>query len=79
MDAVLETKKIWNAILGLPIDNRRWLSERLIENVAEASESEYISKEEILAGIDSGLKDMVAGRGISADELSKMLHNGYFD
>lgn len=36
-------------------------------------EDEYISKEEILAGIDAGLKDIKAGRVMTMDELYKEL------
>lgn len=38
-------------------------------------EAEYISKEEILAGIDAGLKDMKAGRTRPARELLEELRN----
>lgn len=41
--------------------NKRWLAEKLIEEAereAEAKESEFISKEEVLAGIDAGLREM---------------------
>lgn len=39
---------------SLPKSNRKWLSYKLIEGLHE--EEETISKEEILAGIDRGLK-----------------------
>ena len=42
----------------------------------EEEETEYISKEEILAGIDAGLKDMKAGRTRPAEELLEELRNG---
>lgn len=38
-------------------------------------ENEYISKEEILAGIDAGLKDWKAGKTRPARELLKELRN----
>lgn len=56
--------------LSLDSDNERWLGEKLIK---DAEESEYISKEEILAGIDAGLKDMKAGRTRPIEELLKEL------
>lgn len=37
--------------------------------------TEYITKEEILAGIDAGLKDLKAGRTVSARELLKELRD----
>lgn len=36
-------------------------------------ETEYISKEEVLAGIDAGLKDVLAGRTRPATELLEEL------
>ena len=54
--------------LSLGSDNERWLGEKLIE---DAEDAEYISKEEILAGIDAGLKDMKAGRTRPIEELLK--------
>lgn len=38
-------------------------------------DSEYISKEEVLAGIDAGLKDMKAGRTTPAREFLKELRD----
>lgn len=38
-------------------------------------EVEYITKEELLAGIDAGLKDMVAGRKRPLEELIKELED----
>ena len=61
---------ITNAGLSLDSDNERWLGEKLIK---DAEESEYISKEEILAGIDAGLKDIKAGRTRPIEELLKEL------
>ena len=42
----------------------------------EEEETEYISKEEILAGIDAGLKDMIAGRKQSARDFLKEMRDG---
>lgn len=36
-------------------------------------ETEYITKEEILAGIDAGLKEMKAGRTVSFEDFMKEL------
>lgn len=41
----------------------------------QAEETEYINKEEVLAGIDAGLKDMIAGRTRPATELLKELRH----
>lgn len=47
--------------LSLSAKNKLWLGEKLIEvaqKEIEAEESEFISKEEILAGIDAGLREV---------------------
>ena len=46
-----------------------------IRTKAEEEETEYISKEEILAGIDAGLKD-IAGRKQSARDFLKEMRDG---
>lgn len=38
-------------------------------------ETEYISKEEVLAGIDAGLKDVLAGRTQSFDDFIKEMED----
>lgn len=48
---------------------------RVKAKAASNEETEYISKEEILAGIDAGLKDLKAGRSRPAEELLKELRN----
>ena len=48
---------------------------RLKKMEAEKEEDE-ISKEEILAGIDAGLKDMIAGRKQSARDFLKEMRDG---
>lgn len=46
---------------SLSASNKRWLGEKLLEEArkeVEAEESEFISKEEVLAGIDAGLREV---------------------
>ena len=50
-------ENLWLYLQSLPKSNKKWLSEKLIEDLKAESE-ETISKEEILAGIDRGLKEM---------------------
>ena len=59
-----------------------WLADRLIEDLQQHVEEdrvEYISKEEILAGIAEGLRDVKAGRTRPAEELLNELRNGISD
>ena len=56
---------------SLSASNKRWLAEKLIEEAQKEEESGYISKEEILAGIDAGLKDMKAGRSKTFEEFMR--------
>ena len=60
---------------SLSASNKRWLGEKLIEEAQKEEESGYISKEEILAGIKSGLEDLKAGRKRTLDELKKELED----
>ena len=60
---------------SLSASNKRWLAEKLIEEAHAEEEAEYISKEEILAGIKSGLEDLKAGRKRPLDELIKELED----
>lgn len=68
---------LWQYLQSLPRDNKKWLSERLIEDLNETKEhDDTISREEVLAGIDAGLKDCKAGRTRPARELLSELRNG---
>lgn len=55
--------------LNLSLRSRKWLSEKLIGPVDKSDARK--KKEEVLAGIDAGLKDMKAGRKMSFDEFLK--------
>lgn len=79
MRATISLDSLWATIQSLSFDNRKWLADKLQENLRE-EETEYISKEEILAGIDAGLKDLKLMREgklnvISAEEFLEELRN----
>ena len=78
MRATISLDSLWQTIQSLSLNNQEWLLDKLQENIREQKkeETEYISKEEILAGIDAGLKDLKAGRMIPAEELLKKLRHG---
>ena len=78
MRASISLDSLWQTIQSLSLNNQEWLLDKLQENIREQKEeeTEYISKEEILAGIDAGLKDLKAGRMIPAEELLKELRHG---
>ncbi len=68
--------------LSLGSENERWLADKLLDdaNAQQEEETEYISKEEILAGIDAGLKELKQAREgklklKSAEELLEELRN----
>lgn len=67
-------ENLWLYLQSLPKSNKKWLSEKLIEDLKAESE-ETISKKEILAGIDRGLKDVKAGKTRPAEELLMELRN----
>ena len=71
MKTTVAWENLWIYLQSLPKSNKKWLSERLIEDLAGEKEAEYIRKEEVLAGIDAGLKDMKAGRTKSFEQFMK--------
>jgi len=78
MNATISMDGLWTAIQSLSLSKRKWLSGKLIENIREQEDEQYISKQEVLAGIDAGLKDLKAGRMQDAWELLKELKDeGY--
>lgn len=68
MKATISMESLWQTISSLSKKNRKWLADKLIESL---NEEESISKEEILAGIDAGLKDLKAGKSRSFDDFIK--------
>ena len=60
MRATISLDSLWQTIQSLSLNNQEWLLDKLQENIREQkeAETEYISKEEILTGIDAGLKEM---------------------
>ena len=69
-------ESLWQYIQSLSLSdrNKKWLAEKLVEDT-KADDTEYISKEEILAGIDAGLKDIKAKRTRPATELLQELRD----
>jgi hypothetical protein len=68
-------ENLWLYLQSLPKSNKKWLSEKLIEDLKAESE-ETISKEEILAGIDRGLKEMMERKrtGRKAKTLEELIN-----
>lgn len=61
----LDMNSLWQSIKSMSASNKEWLRDKLIEDLREDNSGmvaedkvEYISKEEILAGIDAGLKEV---------------------
>ncbi len=74
MKASAAMENLWLYLQSLPRSNKQWLADRLIEDLqphVEEDRVEYISKEEILAGIAEGLRDVKAGRTRPFDEFMK--------
>lgn len=67
-------ENLWLYLQSLPKSNKKWLSEKLIEDL-KMQDEETISKEEILAGIDRGLKDVKEGRTRPAEVFLEELRN----
>ena len=63
MKATVSMELLWKTLQSLSLENKEWLSSNLIEDIREEKEEiEYISKEEILAGIRQGLLDVKEDR-----------------
>ena len=76
MNAKISLDGLWAMVQTLSISNQKWLADKLQKNIREKEEeAEYISKEEILAGIKSGLEDLKAGRTQSFDDFIKELES----
>ena len=60
MKATISRDSLWLTIQSLSLSNQKWLAGKLQQNIREQEEAseEYISKEEVLAGIDAGLKEL---------------------
>lgn len=80
-------ESLWQYIQSLSLSNRNreWLADKLLEGtgrkqVKEEEETEYISKEEVLAMIDSGLREVKLRRegklpSVSAWDFLEELRN----
>ena len=81
MKATISLDSLWQTIRTLSLSNQKWLAGKLQENIREQEEeAEYISKEEILAGLDAALKELKLAREgklklKSAEELLEELKN----
>lgn len=78
MKASISMESLWLTIQSMFLRNKEWLSSKLAEDIQaqkKEQEEEFISKEEILAGIDAGLKDLKAGRKQSFDSFIKEMKN----
>ena len=53
---------LWQTIQSLSLKNKEWLSSKLVKDIQEEKETEYISKQEVLEGICQGLKDIQESR-----------------
>ena len=62
MKATVSMELLWQTIQSLSLKHKEWLSSKLLENIREEKEGDYISKKEILDGIRQGLKDVQDAR-----------------
>ena len=61
MKASISMESLWLTIQSMSLRNKEWLSSKLDDDIQaqkKEQEEEFISKEEILAGIDAGLKEL---------------------
>lgn len=62
MKATISMELLWQTIQSLSLKNKEWLSSKLIEDIQEEKNVEYITKAELLEGIRQGLKDVQESR-----------------
>ena len=78
MRVAASVENLWQYIQSLSLSerNRKWLAGKLLENTHTEEECEYISKEEILAGIDAGLKELAERKrtGRKAKTLEELIN-----
>lgn len=79
MKVAASVESLWQYIQSLSLSerNRKWLATKLLENnYTKEDESEFISKDEILAGIDNGLKELAERKrtGRKAKTLEELIH-----
>lgn len=76
MKASISMEGLLQFILSFSLSarNKRWLAEKLIEEAEK--EDEFISKEEVLAGIDAGLQEVKLTREgkLKAKTAREFLH-----
>ena len=83
MKATISRDSLWLTIQSLSLSNQKWLAGKLQQNIREqeGASEEYISKEEVLAGIDAGLKELKLMREgklnvCSAEDFLEELRDG---
>ncbi len=83
MKATISRDSLWLTIQSLSLSNQKWLAGKLQQNIREQEEAseEFISKEEVLAGIDAGLKELKLMREgklnvCSAEDFLEELRDG---
>ena len=74
MKTTVALENLWLYLQSLPKSNKQWLSEKLQEDL-HREETAYISKEEVLTGIDAGLKEMMERKrtGRKAKTLEELI------
>lgn len=76
METTISLNGLLQQILGLPLRDQEWLVGKVQENIREQEEQmETITEEELLAKIDTGLKDLKAGRTRPLDEVLNELEH----
>lgn len=71
---VISMESLFDMLKSLSDDNKRWLAEKLMENVSVVNTKE-LAKEKVLNEIAEGLADVKAGRTIPARDLLRHLQN----
>ena len=74
MNATVSLENLWKQIQSLSPDNKRWLADKLYEEVEEEREEERLAPytmEELNAWIDESEADFAAGRYLTNEEANR--------
>lgn len=66
-------ESLWTVIQSLSIKNKRWLSDRLMEDLSQSKEAVETTKKEMLDRVVAGFTDIKEGRTHPLNELWEQL------
>lgn len=69
----MPVESLWTVIQSLSIKNKRWLSDRLMEDLSQSKEAVETTKKEMLDRVVASFTDIKEGRTHPLNELWEQL------